>query len=240
MDPPNRQVRRARARFGQAREPPRHQEPDRRAVRRDARWMLPDDAESFDQIAGDANGQERDDHIPVRAPVADAGRTPYAAPEKQHAPGQEQQSKHIERELVDNVVSPLVEFERVGNARGQVVDFEQGCAEEEHHEASKQADVRHARQPPAADAGLAKAFRQQALEAWFQLAPNLPEIPGEEFAHRDGDALPPKLEPPPDAVSEDSQGQQRQTVEEDYRPVRYVAKRLAGGRHAGSNYFLSF
>ena len=113
MDPPNRQVGGAGAGVRHTRKPPGNHQPDRRAVRRDAGGLLPNDSQSFCQIAGDANGQEGEDHIPVRGPMADAGWTPRATPKEQQAPGQEQQSKNIERELVNDVVGSLVEFERL-------------------------------------------------------------------------------------------------------------------------------
>src|SRR5439155_4120089 len=71
----------------------------------------------------------------------------------------------------------------------------------------------------------------QTPQARFELAANLPEIAGNQFAQADGNALPPKPESPPDAIGEHRNRQRRQPVKKHHRPVRDVAEGFTRWRH---------
>ena len=231
VNPPKRQVRRARPRVAQAGESVRDQQAHRRTLRRDAGRCLPDHAQSFHQVAGDADGEERTEHIPIRRAMPDAGGPPRPPPQEEAATDQKQESEHIQRELVEDVVSAVVEFERTGNPAHDVIQLQQRRAEQEHHESGEQRDMRPTRQAAAPHAFLAQALGQQPAHAGLHPGPDLFRISNDQFPDADGRALPPQFEPPPNPVGESRHRHHRQAVENDLRRIGDVAESLAGGSH---------
>ena len=231
MKPPDELVRRARAGFAQPGKPARDPKPHRRTAGANAGRLLPSQAQPLDEIAGDANGQEGENDIPIRWPMTNTGRPTRPPPEKEQTTRQKKQSKDVQRELIDDVISPSMEFECAGDSRKEVVNFQHGGAEEQHHEPGEQGDMGPTRESTAQHALLPQRLRQQAPQAGSQPGPDLAEVPGDQLPHADGDSLTPEPVPPPHAEGQDRQGQHGQKVENDDGSMRDVAERFAGGGH---------
>src|SRR5206468_3541533 len=94
VEPPTRQVRRARAGFGPPGECSGYQQPDWRTARAQTGRVLPGHAQSFNQVTSGANSQKRTEHIPVGGTVPNAGRTPRSPPKEKSAAAQKKQPKN--------------------------------------------------------------------------------------------------------------------------------------------------
>src|SRR5207245_10160180 len=120
---------------------------------------------------------------------------------------------------------------RTEKARSVLINLQRRPPEDQHHDASKQPDVRPTRKPSSARSRLAQAFTKQTSQARLQLGPNLGQISGDECAHSNRNALSPKSEPPPNAVNKNRNGDHRQPVEKHNRAVRYVSESFASRSH---------
>src|SRR5437868_6650817 len=103
MQPPESEMGRARACIAKAGETLGDHQPDRRTEGGDANRMLPNDAQAFDEVTGDADGNKRTENIPVCSPMTDAGRAAGPTPKKKNAPGDKEQPEDINGELVNDV-----------------------------------------------------------------------------------------------------------------------------------------
>ena len=183
---------------------------------------FPDDAESLDEVTGQPDREERNNHNPVENVVANAGfGSTEATPDEPHTPSQEKESKEIEGDLVDRKVEPLVE-ERVvcpaaEDQRGIFLDSNQDGAHEEHREPPEHQCVHG----PGSTLGAA----HRALRHHLGPEPAHSSSPVDLGLGRA--AHPPEPNPTPDSPGKDAQRQECQTVKDQFGNGIDVPKNLS-------------
>lgn len=169
VQPPDAEVGGAGAGLTEPGKSPRNQQAHRGAESAETSRLLPDETEAFQQIAGHADAEEDAEHPPVASPVPDAGRLAGTPPQEVATAGKEEQAEDIERELVDDIVDAAVEREVRGNHGSEMIDLQQGGAQQQDHESGEQQDVGPARRAAAADALLAETVDEETAQAGFDL-----------------------------------------------------------------------
>src|SRR5438876_6624531 len=102
--------------------------------------------------------------------MTNAGGPPRAPPKKENAAREKEQSEDIESEFVNDIVSPLVKFQRLRDSRQQVIDFQQRRAEKQDHEPGEQCDVCSTGHSSASHSCLSKTVHEQTAQTGFELA----------------------------------------------------------------------
>ena len=192
-----------------------------------------DDAQAFDDVPRDADGDEQDEDADVGRAARKAAVAAQAADKQHRAADEKRDAEGVHRQFEDAEVHALVEHRIVGLAPEQVgehmLDRHQRRAHEQDNEAAEQQLMGKAGPRPAVSQA---ALKQHVVE---QTAAGKSDVDGRAVAS----PLSPESHPADDAVNPRRHRRGGEQVKRRLRPAGDVAENLPGQRRRGGQRELS-